>query len=293
MKDSTVILWDGSRGSGKTLSAAYECSIRMVVDNELVFSNVPIAFDFDFEDGKPPVHYESKPLSIDALLICEKEVVDATIFWDEMALWAFSRSHGAVFNKLITLVLTLLRKRRLSLVITSQSAKMLDSNVRFQFDAICSCIDLSFKYPNLKRGSQIGQSWKDVSGVFTGTRFDDYPKTYPQVLNGEVVWGIYDTLKEFDVLDAQSKYKLNMGTKILTRDGIDTAQSPTDNQEIIDILTALPDTRYNSGDFMQILKSVGIETNIRAIGHISKQAGWNRKRLSHGGWVYERESEAA
>jgi hypothetical protein len=297
MKDSSVIVFDGPRGSGKTLSAAWECAMRMVWDNENIISNVPISFELLEENGALK-HYESKPLSIDNVITMAENLRDATIFWDEMGLDAYSRTSSAVKNRLISLVFTLIRKRGLRFVITTQATRFIDSNIRFQMDAIVNCFDMSYKwhYQNtpdggkrrLRRGEYISQTWKDISGIFTGTQYEMDGRSYPRLFHSSIAWGIYDTNLEFDVLESQSKYKINMGTKLITKGDMESSVvSAPSYSQVASLLNDIPPNRYRSSEIVDYLKSSGVEVWPNRLGVDLKKAGWKRRRDDEG-YFYEK-----
>lgn len=300
-RDSTVIVFDGPRGAGKTLSAVAECIIRMVGYGETIISNVPIKFTWSYEDGTTEL-FESKPLNVQSLLEMKSEYTNATIFWDEMSLWLYSRTAGAGINRLSTLVFTLLRKRQLSLIITTQFVKMIDSNVRLQMDMQVSCMDLSYRYPHLQRGSVISQKLQDVSGKYSGHSIYDDGETDSairhQLFYGKVFWGTYDTYQEFDVLEAQGKkYRVDYGTTMLGRGEVDGAFVPggaPDRQRLVRLaLDGLPEAYYRADDLFPYLNSAGIDGHPNTLGDLIQKAGWVKQRTRNGTLYHQPNSEFA
>lgn len=298
MRDSTVQIYEGPRGSGKTLSAAFECARRMIIYDEVIISNVPISFDLVDDAGNNPAHYESRPLSIDSIVTMAEEVRNATIFWDEMSLWLYSRSSGAALNRLVTLVFTMLRKRKLSLIITTQALRFLDKNIQFQCDTLVDCFDMSYRqhtylghdgvYHKTERGAEIYQTWRDNSGINTGVRYSDDGRVYPMYFRGKIAWGIYDTDYEFDVLDAQTKYKVQSSTKVVTKEGISNAIIPASGFEISSLIASLPDARYRAGEIEEYFNLSGVDVAASTIGRYLKRAGYEKHR-DRDGYFYERD----
>jgi len=288
MDDSYVLLFDGGRGGGKTMSAVVQCVIDMVCYGQTVFSMVPIIFDFKESENAPAVHYESKMLDIDALLLQDPMFKNSIVFWDEINLWLFSRAHATVLNKLSGLLVTLLRKLDMSLYATSQFLSLVDKNIRIQADANILCFDLHYQYRHLSKGQIIHQELKDISGKFTGRPFETTGVTYERLLHGNPFKGTYDTKKTFDIYEAQRRYRVKMGVKEITRDGVDN--SFTEMQETVKKLCdELPGERWFTSDIQEYLGNNGIQADSRAIGRMMKAAGYMHKQVAGGSYVYIRE----
>lgn len=287
MEDNNVLLFHGARGSGKTMSAVVQCVIDMVCHGLTVYSLVPIAFDFKESENTPPVHYESKMLDIDALLLQDEMFRNSIVFWDEINLWLFSRSHATTLNKLSGQLATLLRKLDMSLYATAQFLSLVEKNIRIQADAFISCFDLHYQYRNLSHGQVIHQELQDRSGRFTGRTFETTGITYERLLHSDPFKGIYDTKKTFDIYEAQRKYRVKMGVKEITRDGVDN--SYTEMQGTIKKLCdELPGERWITSDIQDYLRDNGIQADTRAIGRMMKAAGYKHKQIAGGSYVYIR-----
>lgn len=288
MDDSFVLLFDGGRGGGKTMSAVVQCIIDMVCYGQTVFSMVPIEFDFKESEKSSAIHYESKMLDIDALLLQDEMFRNSIVFWDEINLWLFSRSHAAVLNKLSGLLFTLLRKLDMSLYATSQFLSLVDKNIRIQADANILCFDLHYQYHNLSKGQIIHQELKDISGKFTGRPFESTSVTYERLLHGNPFKGTYDTKKTFDIYEAQRRYRVKMAVKEITRDGVDNSFSDM-SENVKKLCDELPGERWFTSDIQDYLKSNGIQADSRAIGRMMKAAGYKHKQVAGGSYVYLRE----
>lgn len=213
-KDSYVLIFHGSRRGGKTLSMVVQCIIDMIRGRK-VFSNFPIRFVFR---GRL---YESLRLDYYALLAQDEMYIDSVIAWDETAFWLYARNPNAGFNKICTLVLTLIGKWECNFYSTVQFLNMLDKNVRQQADAIVLCTDLSFRYKQLGRGTTIGQLCQDISGRFTGTMYEMSHDVYQRTLHGKWAWTAYDTKKAFDIFETQRKVKMNVSGVTISKGSTD------------------------------------------------------------------------
>ena len=287
MDDSYVLLFDGGRGGGKTMSAVAQCIIDMVCYGQVVFSMVPISFDYVASENSPPVHYESKMLNIDALLLQDKMFQNSIVFWDEINLWLFSRSHATVLNKLSGLLATLLRKLDMSLYATSQFLSLVDKNIRIQSDADILCFDLHYQYHNLSKGQIIHQELKDKSGKFTGRPFESTGMTYERLLHGNPFKGTFDTKRTFDIYEAQRRYRVKMDFKEITRDDVDNSTTEMYGT-VKKLCDELPGERWHTSDIQDYLKDNGIQADTREIGRMMKAAGYKHKQIAGGGYVYLR-----
>lgn len=273
MKDSNVLVFTGARGGGKTASAAVQAAIDMVVFGQTVVSNVPISFMFKDDDGSEPKLYQSLPLSVDAIMRLDENLRDCVIVWDEMPLWLYSRQSNSVLNRLAGLILTLLRKRSLSLYVTSQFLKMIDSNVRIQMDAEVRCQDMSFKWHNLSRGELVQQTILDISGRFSGETYDESRRTYQRLLHLSGFFGIFDTYKAFDIFDAQVKYKIDSRVKLITPGDTGGAYTPDYLAQVKDMLADIAPGRYEANEIQEFARASGVNLDNRALGRILKAAG--------------------
>jgi hypothetical protein len=297
MDDSYVLMFHGGAGGGKTMSAAVQCAIDMVCYKQTVYSMVPISFDFRADDESEPVHYESKMLDLDGLLKQDKKYENSIVFWDEINLWLFSRSHASVINKLYSQLITLRRKLDMSLYATAQFLSLVDRNIRMQADSEIFCFDLHYAYPNLSKGEIISQTLTDVSGKFTGRMHEMTGITYERMLHGEWFKGIYPTKKTFDIYEAQRKYKVKFGTvKEIDVDNIGNSSEEWDSPPIVknkvkELCDSLPGEKWYTSEIQAYLNNNGVEGTPRKIGWMMKNAGYKRKQVSSGEYIYVRDKE--
>lgn len=291
MADSTVIAWHGSRGSGKTLSMVVQAIIKMI-GGQTVWSNIPIVFNYQTEDNSTPIRYEALPLNVDALITQDVNLTGGIICWDEMPLWVYSRASSSVMNKLVGQILTMLRHRTLSLYLTTQFLSFVDKNVRLQMDCDIHCTDLSFKYRQLERGSTIGQLSKDISGMFTGEQYDITGRIYRRTLFGKRFWFCYDSYNTFDILKAQQKVKLNLGSRLITREDLAHGAIEGIDDPVVrvrELMGELKGSQFGAGEVQNYLSSNGLLGNVGSMGRLIKAAGWVRKRLGNGDYIYRRD----
>ena len=225
---SFVVCYVGSRGSGKTLSMTYWAALELI-KHKRVWSNYPISFSFRWPDGFVE-DFASEPLNMDALYVFDNELANGTVFIDEVTLWSDSRRSMGVVNRLLNSIFTLIRKRKLSFYLTTQSFEWLDRRMQFQTDALVSCFDMHYINAHYEKGAHISQTSKDLSGYFTGFQYKDTQKEYKQIFHGKFLWGAYDTNQEFDVLGAMASVKLKLGTKVIEYTSDDSTTPPVDEQ---------------------------------------------------------------
>jgi len=219
MAKNIVVVFTGGRGSGKTLSMSVEGYIRMLMGQKC-FANYTIKKRLGYQ------WYKAIPVDISDLVTFNQEIRDGCILLDEWNLWCGSRGAASLANRLFNSWLQLLRKRNLSLFITTQSFKSLDKFIREQTDMIVECFDLSFRYSGLREGAFINQTMTDYSGYFTGKplyRYDDWDawahNTKTRMLRGYRFFGLFDSWSEYDILEAMTKFQVERETKLITKDG--------------------------------------------------------------------------
>lgn len=283
MKDSTCLIFHGPRRGGKSLSAVIECVIRMVGYNEKVFSNVPIIFDFIDDETGQHEHYESSPFDLDLLLQLDNTIEACTILWDEISLDASSRAGQNVKNRLIGAAITLMGKIDLSIVATLQFMRLLHVDLRDQMDGEVECFDLSFQYPYLKRGEMVSQTYRDISGRYTGKLYEKTGMEYSRTLHGKEFWGAYPTKFRYDVLEKiGTKYRLKMGTKVISNQSLavpEDSEHPFDPQfkSVYDLTVDLAEkgAKLDKNELRAYCrKEGGVDLDDQKLGNALAQAGW-------------------
>ncbi len=174
MKESNVIVWHGGRGSGKTMSMSVE-GYYALLNGDTVWANYPIAFGFRWPQ-QGVRFYRAQPIAIEDLITFKPEICRGKILLDELNLWASNRGHASMVNRLLNSWLQLIRKRELSLEITTQNFMSLDLMIRWQCDISILCSDNHFRYRHTPPGASIGQLITDESGIMTSQplfRHDD------------------------------------------------------------------------------------------------------------------------
>jgi hypothetical protein len=295
MDDSLVLMFHGGAGGGKTMSAVVQCIIDMVCYKQIVYSMVPIRFNFKEYDDSEPVHYESKFLDLNLLLRQDKIFKNSIVLWDEINLWLFSRSHAAVINKLYSQLITLRRKLNMSLYATTQFLSLVDKNIRMQSDSDILCFDLHYSYPNLSKGQVINQSMTDVSGKFTGRPHEMTGMVYERMLHGDPFKGTYPTDHTFDIYEASRKYRVKQDyVNEISFGDVDGALEPYDAPDLVknkakELLDSLEGKRWYTSDIQAYLNDNGVEGSPKKIGWMMKKAGYTRKQIAGGEYVYLKE----
>lgn len=281
-----ILVFEGSRGSGKTLSMSY-MALCYLVKRHKVWSNYKIAFDYGWPGGTIE-HFESMPLDMSALYTFDSSLSSGIVCIDELNLWASNRRSMSVANRLLNSVMQLIRKRRLTFMFTCQNFNWLDSQIRWQTDSLISCQDQHFMYPGrYGKGVMIHQAWKDMSGVNTGYPYSQTGKAYGVFFFGKRYWNIYDTEAEFDVLDATRAVKISSQPKTyyvgagaeeryLNDTGTKTAP------EAIAELKEYGKASIGSGELQEYLANVGFSLDGRVIGRMMRRAGYAYKQTRQG-----------
>lgn len=258
----------------------------MVAYNERVLSNVPISFDYLEEETGELKHYEAEPWNLDQLIKLEDTLEACTIVWDEMSLDIGSRSGQSVQNRLIGGAATLVGKMDLSILGTLQFMRLLHVDLRDQMDAEFECFDLSFQYPHFKRGAMISQTFRDISGRFTGRLFEKSGMEYQRTLHGEEFFGTYPTKFRYDILGKMgSKYRLKMGTKVITNEALeqhDDSAYPADPRfkQVYDLTAELgvKGDKYRKDDLREYVRQQGVDLDDQSLGSALAQAGWKIRK---------------
>jgi hypothetical protein len=225
-EDSYVTMWHGPRRGGKSASMAYDVHANLLAGKRC-FADSPVSFDFQIDENYRH-HYESERLDyLEFLRVDEpwfkKKYSNSVIAWDEIDKRMFSRNFMSVFAKFQSQFITLVGKLEMTFLMTAQREHLVDRNIREQIDALVMCIDLSFEYSHLQRGTTIGQSWRDMSGRFTGQMFDYSQQEYQQTFYAKNFWPIYDTKWAPSLVDSMQKFDIRMPKQVITLGDMDGA----------------------------------------------------------------------
>jgi hypothetical protein len=217
---SIVGVFCGGRGSGKTLSMSTEGLLAMASGLQ-VFANYSIQRSIEFPDGKV-VNYKSIPVEIDDLVTFKPEIRDGLVCLDELNLWCSNRGAMSLVNRLLNSWVQLIRKRNLTLYITTQNFESLDRMVRWQCDVTVECYDQHFLYRNLPEGASISQVITDWSGIFSGRalfKADDWEARLKNMtartLSARRFWGIYNSWSEVDIIKAMTTYQIDRPNRVI------------------------------------------------------------------------------
>lgn len=211
-QDSFVTIWHGPRRGGKSVSMAAEECIQLL-NGRRVFADSPVQFLWPNDDGSWS-KYASEPLDYKELIFAmddpelKKKFTGAIIAWDEVDKWLFSRNFQSVFSKITSQFITLIGKLEMTFLMTAQFIHLVDKNIRVQVDSEIECTDLSFMYPHLGRGTNIGWLAKDMSGRYTGRMYQDTGTEYQTTFYAMPFWEVYDTKKAPSILDSMQKIEI-------------------------------------------------------------------------------------
>ena len=226
---SLFVLATGPRGACKTLLMSSKVCHRLIKQYYLrelkgvetgVWANYPVAFNFrsPLEGGKT-VRLEARPLNMEAFYTFDDELTHGWVFIDEIDQWYDRQGWQSVTQKLMSSVLTQIRKRKLNLMATIQDPEWLNARGQFQMDLMVKCREAAFSRWGRRVGLDLGEAsfvgWRDMSGVMTGYGYRETGRTYDQIFWGRRFWNTYDTDYEFNPLDTKVRYKLKMPTRVI------------------------------------------------------------------------------
>ncbi len=287
MEDSIVVTVTGGRGSGKTLYLAFQ-GLANMIEGKTVWSNFPIHAIYQDRSGKR-YRYDTLPLDMESLYSFDSGLAKGVLLIDEVNLWADSFASMAVSSRLLASVFQLVRKRQLSIFMSCQAFKFLNSRLRWQTDCLVSCFDMSHLYPNLERGAVISLTFKDLSGIFTGVPYsddsDDYRHLRGDIRNeghltfyGKPFWGIYDSWQEFDVLGAMTKYKVERATRVIDsqgviRDALGSADIDGMVKFYLDGVKASGVEKLSLSEAKEGLSAMGLTSDLRSYGPYLRRYG--------------------
>lgn len=134
-----IICFVGTVGSGKTLSAVYECWKYYRVGHQ-IYTNIRLTF--------PPLPGTKNPIMLskrvfDTLIKEKTGLQDAIMFIDETHIWLDSRSSMRKKNKAITYFILQTRKRSVRMLCTTQHIGQVDKRLRDTIDILVNCKNLS------------------------------------------------------------------------------------------------------------------------------------------------------
>ncbi len=231
---ATFTLITGPRGSCKTLLAT-SFQVRLLLKafymremqgRELnVWSNYPVGFYHKSEiDGKT-VYLQPRPLNMEAVYLMDSELFNGWLFIDEIDQWYDRQEWANTTQKLLNKGMTQIRKKKMSIVGTIQNMAWLNSRGQFQADIQITCREAAFSPFGRKMGLDLGEcaflSFRDLSGVMTGYRYEESWQTYNKMFWGRRFWNLYNTDYTFDPLSTQVKYRIKAPTKEIIIGGVD------------------------------------------------------------------------
>jgi len=292
--DSLVKVWTGSRGSGKSLSMAYDLAMDMLRGRK-VYSNMEISFDYQQKEGSRLYSFRSLPLDMESLYVLDSGVQGCIVAIDEVNLWADSWSWQNVASRLLSIVFQQIRKRSLSFYLTCQNFQWLNTRLRWQTDLHTRCFDWSHGHEGVEPGALIKQTLYDMSGFFTGYAFSEDHRGYDPGSGKNVAerlgfmkpyWGIYNTLNIFTPDEYNTKYKEVRETKLITGGQVVAFDSPS---EVGSKVRFVADCMKGEGikditipSLRDRLSGMGVNADLRQLGRFLKDAGFTFKQSRKG-----------
>lgn len=180
-----IIAFIGTVGSGKTLSAVYEC-YKYYRQGKRVFSNIHLKF--------PHIQLTFKRLM--EMIRNKEELQDAVIFLDEVHIFIDARSSMKKRNKLVSYFILQTRKRNVRLLYTTQHLAQAEKRLRDTTDIICFCKNISDKTSLVNNPSTplyIQQEYV--------MQWDEGVPPQRKIIIGNPVFPLYDTKQMIDDFD--------------------------------------------------------------------------------------------
>lgn len=212
---SRVLAGTGPRGSGKTLWLTvqqYYALIKAFYLGFKVWSNYPVGFYHYDPFTAKKVYLYSMPLNMSALYTFSKELTYGWVFIDEIDKWLDRQEWAAGTSRIIVQVLTMIRKRHISLGLSIQDLEWLNNRAQFQTDVEVNCRDAAFsqwgRSVGLQNGEIVNQVCKDLSGTYTGFMYHEDFMVYRRNMRAKWAWPIYNTDQEFNPMEEKTAFSM-------------------------------------------------------------------------------------
>lgn len=205
--DSFVWCFTGPRGACKTSYMTYVAEKIAYLYGKRIVSNFPISIDIRHKD-MTVTNVRSENLDLGKMFNFDGAYQDALIVLDEAPQVINRLATMSWKNRLLDLYLQKIRHDNISFFYASQNESLdrgwVDAALRFQTDILVYCRDASRRYPNAgyKRGGMALVTMIDKSGMWTGFRYDERPRTFKRRVLTELIWGSFDTHQQFDVFES-------------------------------------------------------------------------------------------
>lgn len=171
-----IIVIDGNRGQGKTLTAVKECYL-FGLQGYTIYSNLELTFP-----SKDIIVKPYKMSDMIAYADSKSELVNAVVLMDEAHIVMDSRTSMTKRNITISYFLLQSRKRNVHIIMTTQFLHQIDRRIRSTADMFISC---RFK--------------KDKDMVFNRLYFNNIISY--RSFKASSIFGYYDTNKIIDIND--------------------------------------------------------------------------------------------
>ncbi len=297
-----VILLEGPRGSGKSLGGSY-FTFDALRHGMGAYANLPVSANWS-DIG----HLEAKSINTPDLYTFGEQLdipPNSVVFLDEFDKLCMARRSSSNANLLLNWLGTQLRKFGLTFVLTAQDMMWIDPMWRFQVDILIKCKDIFFtsfgKRKHIGKGKVILMDLCDLSGVVTGNQYRFHGMPYRSLtLNGEAMWGAFDSYKVMGVQEMLRRFDLGRETYRVGYDdkgtaGLgmpDTSGMPIQNPRGEYVSGVLHDLANNghrlvlATSLLDLVNQQGLDMGSRELGlHISK-LGLKKERTNRGTQYY-------
>jgi len=173
-----LILVTGNKGGGKTCFATSMAKLAFDKGRN-VFSNYHLAFDYS-------------PINVSKMIENPDSVRDAVILIDEAHITLDSRRAGSGKNIMFSYLMTQSRKRRISLILTTQQASAVDVRIRRNMDELYLCEAMKASKGVVRRATTHEVEHANVDLILV-TMTD-----YGQLIQKKMLWNPKSTFELYD-----------------------------------------------------------------------------------------------
>jgi len=275
--DSFVWCFTGPRGAGKTTYMTWIALKNAYLYDKRIISNYPISLDVRCQDMTVK-NIRSEYLDLGRMFQFDGTYQDALIVLDEAPQVINRLATMTWKNRLLDLYLQKIRHDNISFLYGSQNESLdhgwVDGSLRFQTDILVYCRDASRRYPNgnYKPGGMVLANLIDKSGMWTGYRYDERPRTFKRTMVSELIWGTFDTHQQFDVFESLRGFAVDLQkTQITDKEEKDTLLPYRDKiLEVVESAYAIG--KMNATKFYEQLGDLAQKEKLK-IGHMLRKAG--------------------
>lgn len=233
----------------------------------------------------------STPLDWDALYRMSESLTSGTVLIDEAQYFSDSRSSSSLKNRLLNAIVAQVRKRNLNLYYTVKVGDWVDKRLSYETDLHIDHFDLALaswgKEHRIERGTQIRVRYRDLSGVFTGTPYEQSQRVFSaKIFHGRKYWDCYDTSQVIDLEEAFTGVKLDLKQRVISN----KRSSGDVIGNLHNLASMLKERRGNevsTAEYWNLAEMMGVEGGSRLLGRYLSELGVIRKQKHGGSYYYD------